>query len=57
MLHCGHGQPAAMVYGGVATDVATDVAADVARMSLERGVLSLLPPARIPAQDAQTAIG
>ena len=49
---------AAMLCGGAATDVAADVAADVARrvrLPLDYGVLSLLPPARSPAQDGRTA--
>ena len=43
-----------MVCGGVASDVAADVARRV-RLPLESGVLSLLPPARSSAQDAQAA--
>ena len=45
---------AAIVNGGAASDVAADVARRV-RLPLESGDLSLLPPARSPAQDAQAA--
>ena len=45
---------AAMICGGVASDVAADVARRV-RLPLASGVLSLLPPPRTSAQDAHPA--